>query len=209
MISVKVKIKLLLFLLIVFAGTNVFSDEPRQKAENIKSPQLRKEISDLRTKIDQPLAEWKLIGFAEKHKTRADMLFYDSSSLEVLENGILRVWIKDLKASAIIKSENDSDIVAASAGKVAEGYVPPCMNVSKSKFGDTREIILFETIANARRTQPSTMMQTEVDMKNLKFRTILIRIYKPNGTIETGPHGLDWNRIEPGSNFEMLYKILK
>ena len=205
------KLLRLLFLLIVVAGTNVFSEGPRQKAENIKSPQLKKEISDLRTKIDPPMTEWKLIGFAEKRKTRADMLFYDSSSLEVLENGILRLWIKDVKAPTIKKSENDSDIIGIEAEKAAAGYVPTCMKVSKSKFADAdaHEIILFETIAKMRQNQPYTMMQTEIDMGNLKFRTLLIRVCKPDGTMETGAHGVDWNRIEPGSNFETLYKILK
>jgi hypothetical protein len=207
----KAKIKLFFCLLIVLVETDGFSEESRQKAENIQSPQLRKEISQLRTKIDQPTANWKLIGFAEKHKTRADMLFYDSSSLEILENGILRLWIKDVKAPIIKKSENDSDIISIAAEKAAAGYVPPCMKVSKSKFADAdaHEIILFETIAKMRQNQPYTMMQTEIDMGNLKFRTLLIRVCKPNGTMETGAHGVDWNRIEPGSNFETLYKILK
>jgi hypothetical protein len=53
------------------------------------------------------------------------------------------------------------------------------------------------------------MMQTEIDMKNNRLRTLLIRVYKLNGDIVTGAHGLDWNKIEPGSNFETLYKILK
>jgi hypothetical protein len=165
----------------------------------------------LRTAIDQPNSTWRLIGFSEKHKKRSDMIFYDSSSVEILENGILRLWIKDVAASTVKKSENDSDIVNKSAKKIAEGYVPPCMKANTSKFGDadTHEIILFETTANLRRTQPSTMMQTEVDMRNLLFRTLLIRVCKPNGTIETGPHGVDWNKIAPGSNFETLYKILK
>jgi hypothetical protein len=139
------------------------------------------------------------------------MIFYDSNSVEILENGILRLWIKDVAASTIIKNENDSDIIARSAEKAVEGYVPPCMKANTSKFGDAdaHEIILFETIANLRRTQPSTMMQTEVDMRNLLFRTLLIRIYKPNGTIATSavPEP-DWNKIVPGSNFETLYKIL-
>jgi hypothetical protein len=211
MIYMKAKIKLFFCLLIVLVETDGFSEESRQKAENIQSPQLRKEISQLRTKIDQPTANWKLIGFAEKRKTRADMLFYDSSSLEILENGILRLWIKDVKAPIIKKNENDSDIIGIAAEKAAEGYVPPCMKVSKSKFedADAHEIILFETIAKMRQNQPYTMMQTEIDMGNLKFRTLLIRVCKPNGTMETGAHGLDWNKIEPGSNFETLYKILK
>jgi hypothetical protein len=210
MISMKAKIKLFFCLHIVFAGTDGFSEEPGQKAENIQSPQLRKETSQLRAVINQPNAEWKLIGFSEKHKTRSDMIFYDSSSVEILENGILRLWIKDVKASTIKKNENDFEIISKSAETIAEGYVPPCMKVNKSKFGDAdaHEIILFETIANLRRNQPGTMMQNEIDMKNLKYRNLLIRIYKPNGTIETSANKLIWNKIEPGSNFEILYKIL-
>ncbi|MGB7569503.1 MAG: hypothetical protein WBM07_16695, partial [Chitinivibrionales bacterium] len=57
-------------------------------------------------------------------------------------------------------------------------------------------------------TIPKTMMQTEIDMKNNKFRTFLIRVYKANGTIVTSAHAGDWNKILPGSNFEILYKIL-
>ncbi len=202
------KIQIFLCLLIVFAGTNGFSEEAGQQAEKIQSPQLRKETSQLRAIINQPNAAWKLIGFSEKHKKLADMLFYDSSSIEILENGILRVWIEDVPASAIKKNEQDSEIISKSAEKVAEGYVPPCMKESKSRFGDAHEIILYETIANLRQTSPKTMMQTEIDMKNNKFRTLLIRIYKANGTIATGAHAGDWNKIISGSNFEILYKIL-
>jgi hypothetical protein len=207
----KAKIQPFLCLFIVLAGTVAFPEGAKQKAENIQSPQLRKEISQLRTAIDQPTTEWKLIGFSEKHKTRSDMIFYDSSSVEILENGILRLWIKDIAASTVKKSENDSDIINKSAEKIAEGYVPPCMKANTSKFGDANahEIILFETIANLRRTQPNTMMQIEIDMRNKIFRTLLIRVYKPNGTILTSPPETDWNKIAPGSNFETLCKILK
>ena len=52
-------------------------------------------------------------------------------------------------------------------------------------------------------------MQTEIDMVKKKFRTLLIRIYKPNGNIATGTAQPDWNGIDPQSNFETLYGILK
>ncbi|MGB7568662.1 MAG: hypothetical protein WBM07_12440, partial [Chitinivibrionales bacterium] len=135
-----IKIQIFLCLLIVFTGTNGFSEEAGQQAEKIQSPQLRKETSQLRAIINQPNAAWKLIGFSEKHKKLADVLFYDSSSVEILENGILRLWIEDVPASAIKKNEQDSEIISKSAGEVAEGYVPPCMKESKSRFGDAHEI---------------------------------------------------------------------
>lgn len=198
--------------LLSVAGHKSFSDDSVQQVENIQSPQLRKEISQLRAKLDPSPAVWKLMGYSEKHKTRkirTDMIFYDSSSVEKLEKGIVRMWIKDVDAHIIKSGENDSEVVNKAAIKEAEGYIPPCTKIKKSEFEDTHEITLFETVANLQRMQPKTMMQTEVDMAKKKFRTLLIRIYKPNGNIATGTPQPDWNRIEPHSNFETLYEILK
>jgi hypothetical protein len=198
--------------LLIVTGNKSFSEDSVQQAENIQSPQLRKEISQLRATVDQPQAVWKLMGYSEKHKTRkirTDMMFYDSSSIEILENGIIRLWIKDVDASIIKSSENDSEVINKAAINEAQGYIPPSMKIRKSEFEDTHEIILFEMVANLQRMQPKTMMQTEIDMVKKRFRTPLIRIYKPNGNIVTGTAQPDWNRIEPQSNFETLYEILK
>jgi hypothetical protein len=198
--------------LLIVTGNKSFPEDSVQQAENIQSPQLRKEISQLRAKVDQPQAVWKLMGYSEKHKTRkirTDMIFYDSSSVVKLENGIIRLWIKDVGAPVIKSGENDSEIINKAAIKEAEGYIPPCTKIRKAEFEDIHEIILFETVANLQRMQPKTMMQTEIDVAKKKFRTLLIRIYKPNGNIATGTAQPYWNRIEPQSNFETLYEILK
>jgi hypothetical protein len=126
-----------------------------------------------------------------------------------LENGIIRLWIKDVGAPVIKSGENDSEIINKAAIKEAEGYIPPCTKIRKAEFEDIHEIILFETVANLQRMQPKTMMQTEIDVAKKKFRTLLIRIYKPNGNIASGTAQPYWNRIEPQSNFETLYEILK
>jgi hypothetical protein len=91
-------------------------------------------------------ADWKLIGFSEISKNNIDWLFYDQSSLEIKENGIIRIWIESIKATNF--NEKDSGFIREAAELLAKGYVPPYAVVKNSNPDQIQDIIMMETIAN-------------------------------------------------------------
>jgi uncharacterized protein YlxW (UPF0749 family) len=56
-------------LILIFLGTNVFSQSSYDRAEELKSPQLRKEIAQLRAEVKRLKA--KVERFNQAHKTKA------------------------------------------------------------------------------------------------------------------------------------------
>lgn len=196
----------LLSLLISFNG---FSQNPDIQGNNIQNPELRKEITQLREKVNQSKAVWKFIGYSEKNKIRSDLFFYDSSSVEKLENGIYRVWIKDAKMTMIKLFEKDSEIIDKAAHIESEGYVPSCVKVQNLKFDNKHDIIIYESIAQLKQPKPSTATLIEIDLKSKNYRTLSVSVYKPNGDIVSETNLTLWHYTGTGTNFETLYKILK
>jgi hypothetical protein len=101
-------------------GSGGFAQEPDSLGENIQSPQLRKEITQLREKVNQSKAAWKFIGYSGNLKNRSDLVFYDSSSVDKLGDGIFRVWIKNTKAATIRTFEKDTETVKPYIAKLLE-----------------------------------------------------------------------------------------
>lgn len=190
-------------------GTGGFAQEPDSLGENIQSPQLRKEITQLREKVNQSKAAWKFIGYSGNLKNRSDLVFYDSSSVDKLGDGIYRVWIKNTKAATIRIFEKDTEIINSATGKESAGYVPPCAIVNSLKFNNDHEVIVYETIAQEKRPKPNITKLLEIDMKNKKHRAISTAVYKSNGDIDSRTDPTKWENIGLGSTYETLYKILR
>jgi len=101
-------------------GAGGFAQEPDSLGENIQSPQLRKEITQLREKVNQSKAAWKFIGYSGNPENRSDLVFYDSSGIDKLGDGIFRVWIKNTKAAASRTFEKDTETVKPFIAKLLE-----------------------------------------------------------------------------------------
>ncbi len=72
-------------LVVCFAGISVFSQNSSQssydKAEEIKSPQLRKEIAQLRAEVKRLKKKVKRLQYEKKNKSTAPPSSLDSNSL--------------------------------------------------------------------------------------------------------------------------------
>jgi hypothetical protein len=198
-----------LSVLCLLISVNSFSQTPDAQGNNIESPELRKEITQLREKVNQSKAAWKFIGYSGKNKTHSDLFFYDSSSVEKLEKGIYRVWIKNAKMTTIKIFEKDSDIIGKAAHNESEGYVPPCVKVQSLKFDNKHEIIVYESIALLKQPKPSTATLIEINLRSKNYRTLSVSVYKPNGDIVSETNLTRWHYTGTETTFETLYKILK
>jgi hypothetical protein len=163
--------------------------------------------------LEASAADWKYLGGALlKNKSGEMLAYYDAESVQYLSNGNVRVWIKAVDVSEVVRlTTKKKEVIKTTAEKVADGYYPPYVlshPYPQTSFDDYMEIVAWEEAANHSEIKPKAKLLFEVNCKDRMIQTLSAVIYK--GDDETAStSGIDkWNHISPESNGETLQQIL-
>jgi hypothetical protein len=150
-------------------------------------------------------SDWKLYGCSEGKKDTLYCNYYDISSIDTIENGNIKIWIKALQLPN--GKKNNIEISNQTVDKISKGYIPPFAIVNKLK--EYNNIITLETLANSRVNAKSQML-FEVDVTHKKMRMLSITLFNNKGEIKSkNTNEQKWDYISPDSQMEMLYRLLK
>jgi len=155
-------------------------------------------------------SDWKYAGGAIISKEQV-VSFYDSESVKYLPNGNVKVWMKSIKVSEMVKvmKKKQKEIIDASAEKLGKYYIPPyCLVSPKTTYHESIDIISWEEIANIPVIKDFAVILYEVSCENKMMRHLSVLLYKPNGeTISSSEIG-KWDDNIPDSTGEAIQKIL-
>lgn len=164
-------------------------------------------------RTDALRANWKYAGNSppgiEGEKALA---FYDMENIEYLEDGNVKVWVKNVDASEIEEIvSGDKSILKKAGDKAAQSYYPPYFLAypDSSESADSYiAMIAWEEAANRTAVKPRTKCLYEVNCGEGKILTISTILYKSDGTTTYSSDFDRWSPINPGSTGETLQHIL-
>lgn len=153
-------------------------------------------------------SDWKFIGGLPEKKEGTIIVYYDTQSIQYVDKNI-RVWVEGVKMSEIekIRKNNEKQIVAAVADKIALGYITPYSTViPKTSFDDHITIIGIEE-AMLYSPQAYIKIFWEINCSEKQVKTLSAVIYEKDGSTSNSSND-SWEYIPPDSNSEVLEKIL-
>jgi hypothetical protein len=157
--------------------------------------------------------DWKVFGGGGSRVP--SVCFFDQKSLNVANDGHVRVWTKCLPSKDVNSIDENSDrgkkLIEAAGLESFRGGSPPVVASGIMKSDDAMGVILQEQVANLNDISPVTRTLYELNCSDKVARVLDGELYENGKMIDSGGPGAKptaWFYTVPETNGTYLQKIL-
>jgi hypothetical protein len=155
--------------------------------------------------------DWKFYGGTKIGK-EVLITYFSLSSVENMQNGHVRVWIKSLPAKEIQKildATNDkSTLMTGASKKIASGYIPPCYVINEYTQDELIGLVLNEEVVNHSNISYRARIFYELDCAEKRYKHLSLSFVDKAGKSSDASGEDNWKYIPPDSNANTLIKLL-
>lgn len=156
--------------------------------------------------------DWKLYGSATLDGNDEVTVFYSSSSIQKLQNGHIRVWVKSLAHAQInqtLNAKRGKDArVERVAKKMVDGLSTPIAKIESLTSDQIAGILLEEEVANEALLVPRAQVFYELNCATRQIKGLSLNFVDKAGKRGSTSKEGEWDYVPPESIANRLMKML-